>query len=47
MTNKVYCVKCKRHTENSGKLMHHKTKNGHKYITVKCKVCGSKKAKMI
>ena len=45
--DKVYCVKCKRHTENRGKIMHHRTKNGHRHIIVKCAVCKNRKSKMI
>lgn len=35
----VYCVKCKKNTENSGKIIKKKTSNGHNYLLVKCKKC--------
>ena len=43
----MYCIKCKAYTENKGKLTTRTTKNGHKYLTVKCKRCGSYKSAFI
>lgn len=43
----VYCVKCKKFTHNVGKMNYHSSKNGHKYIVVKCKVCRNNKSKFI
>jgi RNase P subunit RPR2 len=45
--NKIYCVKCKKFTNNKGKINHHASSNGRKYVTVKCKICGTSKSQFI
>jgi RNase P subunit RPR2 len=42
--DKLYCVKCNEWTENKGKITRKNTLNGHKYVTVKCKKCGTFKS---
>jgi RNase P subunit RPR2 len=43
----IYCVKSKKFTDNKGKINHHKSSNGRKYITAKCKICGTTKSQFI
>lgn len=41
--NNIYCVKCRKKTENAGKPVIGTAKNGRKYAKVKCAVCGTNK----
>jgi RNase P subunit RPR2 len=44
----IYCVKCRKFTNNKGKINHHKTSSGsRKYVTVKCKTCGTLKSQFV
>jgi RNase P subunit RPR2 len=43
----IYCIKCRKFTNNKGKINYHKSSNNRKYITIKCKICGTLKSKFI
>ena len=39
MEHNLYCVKCKKKTQNGGEIKIVKTKNGRKMKKVKCAIC--------
>lgn len=47
MAGNVFCVKCRKHTSNSGQAKLQKAKNGRHFMAVKCGKCGTKKVKFI
>lgn len=44
---KVYCIRCKSATANSGKVSLNKASNGRHFASVKCRKCGTKKTKFL
>ena len=46
MEKSIYCLKCKKFTEN-GPLETHVTKNGRAMVKSKCEVCGTKKNRFV
>ena len=44
---KIYCVKCRKKTDNNGEAQIRKTKTGRHFLSVKCNSCGSNKTRFI